>query len=178
MSYTRAARVRLDDALREYLFERGTKSVPIAELATVSNGARRVRLAAEAIIGMTRPHTDGSAPSTTSNARSPGLSATGDAVAQSAAETATSFRELADGLAPTRGTWPASLIGHASAEQGRNLWSCSLHLDDVTRLQAGLTASVAVLNQPGHEGTPAEIGPEPAAGGTALPSTVRAGSSK
>ncbi len=51
----RAASLRLDDVLREYLFERGTKSVPVAELTALTNGAVRVRLAAEAVAGMTNP---------------------------------------------------------------------------------------------------------------------------
>ena len=51
----RSASLRLDDVLREYLFERGTKSVPVAELTALTNGAVRVRLAAEAVAGMTDP---------------------------------------------------------------------------------------------------------------------------
>jgi uncharacterized membrane protein YccC len=44
-----AAGRRLDDALRQYLAERGTKSVPLADLTGVANGAIRLRLAGEAI---------------------------------------------------------------------------------------------------------------------------------
>jgi uncharacterized membrane protein YccC len=47
-----AAGRRLDDALRQYLAERGTKSVPLADLTGVANGAIRLRLAGEAITGL------------------------------------------------------------------------------------------------------------------------------
>ena len=233
LSNARAAGFRLDDALREYLFERGTKSVPIAELTAVSNGASRVRLAAEAIVGMLRPSplamptllldqalpaaapaepgTD-STPATSSPPApvidplapatqpplSPAMETAGSAVSGSAVAAATWFRELADGLAPTKGERPAlpavlpvraeelvldtfrrhpgSLIGHARAAQGRTMWSASLYVDDVTRLQTRLTASATVLNRPGHAGTPAEIGPDTADGGEQSTSSVHAGS--
>ena len=51
----RSAGLRLDDAFRQYLFERGSKTVPLAELTTLTNGAIRVRLAAEAVAAMTNP---------------------------------------------------------------------------------------------------------------------------
>ncbi len=51
----RSAGLRLDDAFRQYLFERGSKTVPLSELTTLTNGAIRVRLAAEAIAAMTDP---------------------------------------------------------------------------------------------------------------------------
>jgi uncharacterized membrane protein YccC len=44
-----AAGRRLDDALRQYFAERGTKSVPLEDLTRVANGAIRLRLAGEAI---------------------------------------------------------------------------------------------------------------------------------
>ena len=44
-----AAGRRLDDALRQYLAERGTKSVALADLTATANGATRLRLAGEAI---------------------------------------------------------------------------------------------------------------------------------
>ena len=233
MSNARAAGFRLDDAFREYLFERGTKAVPIAELTAVSNGASRVRLAAEAIVGMLHPsplampallleqavpatespdQRTGS-PSATDSDRaihidpagaatqpplSPALGTAGNAVSESATSAAAWFRELADVLAATKGDRPAlpdvlpvraedlvlgtfrrnpgSLVGHARAAQGRTMWSASLYVDDVTRLQTRLTASTAVLNRPGHAGTPAEIGPDDGDGGADSPSEVRAGS--
>jgi uncharacterized membrane protein YccC len=47
-----AAGRRLDDALRQYLAERGTKLVSLADLTGVANGATRLRLAGEAIAGL------------------------------------------------------------------------------------------------------------------------------
>jgi uncharacterized membrane protein YccC len=47
-----AAGRRLDDALRQYLAERGAKSVSLADLTGVANGAIRLRLAGEAITGL------------------------------------------------------------------------------------------------------------------------------
>jgi uncharacterized membrane protein YccC len=44
-----AAGRRLDDALRQYLAERGAKTAPLRELTAAANGATRLRLAGEAI---------------------------------------------------------------------------------------------------------------------------------
>ncbi len=44
-----AAGRRLDDALRQYLAERGAKSVPLESVAALANGAGRLRLAGRAI---------------------------------------------------------------------------------------------------------------------------------
>ena len=55
-----AAGRRLDDALRQYLAERGAKNVPLADVAALVNGAARVRLAGSAIkrlhVGATDDH--------------------------------------------------------------------------------------------------------------------------
>ena len=55
LQHARSAASRLDDAFREYLAERGSKPVPVDELTTASNGATRIRLAAEAIAAMSVP---------------------------------------------------------------------------------------------------------------------------
>ena len=47
-----AAGRRLDDALRQYLAERGAKSVALADLTGAANGAVRLRLAGQAIAGL------------------------------------------------------------------------------------------------------------------------------
>ena len=44
-----AAGARLDDALRQYLAEQGTKQVPLESVAVLAGGATRVRLAGVAI---------------------------------------------------------------------------------------------------------------------------------
>ncbi len=187
MSDAKAAGLRLDDAFREYLFERGTKSVPIAELTAVSNGASRVRLAAEAIIGMPP-----------GSQRSPTLDTAGSALTGSAAAASGWFHQLADRLAATKHPRPAlpaalpiqaesgvldtfrrnpgSLSSPVLTAQGRTMWSASLYIDDVTRLQTRLIAFVTVLNQPGQAGTPAEIGTEPAIDDSASAGGVHSGS--
>ena len=43
---------RLDDALRQYLAERGSKHVALEKVTTLTNGAARLRLAGEAIARM------------------------------------------------------------------------------------------------------------------------------
>ncbi len=48
----RAAAWRLDDALRQYLAERGSKHVALEKVTTLTNGAARLRLAGEAIARM------------------------------------------------------------------------------------------------------------------------------
>jgi hypothetical protein len=142
-------------------------------------------------------HHDPPAP-TTRPPLSPALETAGEAVSGSAAAAATWFRQLADGMVATKGERPpppavlpvqtesrvldtfrrnpGSLIGHARAAQGRTMWSASLYVDDVTRLQSRLSASAAVLNAPGHAGTPAEIGPGLDEAGEAPPETIREGS--
>jgi uncharacterized membrane protein YccC len=44
-----AAGQRLDDALRQYLAERGAKNVPLADVTALANGAARLRLAGTAV---------------------------------------------------------------------------------------------------------------------------------
>lgn len=188
----RAAGLRLDDAFREYLFERGTKSVPIAELTAVSNGAGRVRLAAEAIAGTLHPVS-------ALTLADQGDAGVGAAVSGSASAAAAWFRQLAVVLAASKPRdrpalpaalpvqaehrvletfrrHPGSLADEARAAQGRIMWSAALYIDDVTRLQTRLTASVDVLNRPGRAGTPAEIVQDPADGSSVLRDGVSAGS--
>lgn len=57
-----AASERLDEALRQYLAERGTKQVPLESVAALANGASRVRLAGTAIKRLQFGQPDGSPP--------------------------------------------------------------------------------------------------------------------
>jgi uncharacterized membrane protein YccC len=50
----RAASLRMDDALRQYLAERGAKHVPLTGVTALVNGASRLRLAGEALTGLRR----------------------------------------------------------------------------------------------------------------------------
>uniref|UniRef100_UPI003B3AC53F FUSC family protein n=1 Tax=Nakamurella sp. TaxID=1869182 RepID=UPI003B3AC53F len=79
------ASLRLDDAVREYLFERGTREVPLEALTLLSNGAVRVRLTAEAVAELP-PVTD------------PALMPAADTVAGAAARTRDWFERLAGQL--------------------------------------------------------------------------------
>jgi uncharacterized membrane protein YccC len=54
-----AAGVRLDDALRQYLAEKGSKHVPLESVAALANGATRLRLAGVAITSLKRAAPDG-----------------------------------------------------------------------------------------------------------------------
>lgn len=54
-----AAGVRLDDALRQYLAEKGAKYVPLESVAALANGATRLRLAGSAIAALRREAPDG-----------------------------------------------------------------------------------------------------------------------
>jgi uncharacterized membrane protein YccC len=47
-----AASLRLDDALRQYLAERGAKHVQLEGITALANGATRLRLAGSAVIGL------------------------------------------------------------------------------------------------------------------------------
>ena len=196
ISDAKAAGFRLDDAFREYLFERGSKPVPLAELTTVSNGANRIRLAAEAVAMMAGPalpvdrygaeasdrggtevgavnplvvrwrtpvrrrspsarpvsacptrrrdRRGGSGSSPTSSSSPPGRVPQPPAVCPAEAEDRVleTFRERPDALADT------SVLGPA-----RTLWGASLYVDDVTRMQQRLIASVNSLNER-RSGTP------------------------
>ena len=126
ISDAKAAGFRLDDAFREYLFERGSKPVPLAELTTMSNGANRLRLAAEAVGMMTGPvlpvdrygaeasdrgGTDIGAgdPAVAAEDASPprvALDVAGVCVSDAASGSAQWFRELADLLEQPAGTSP------------------------------------------------------------------------
>ena len=49
---SKAAVLRLDDALRQYLAERGPKAVPLAALSLLTSGVTRLRLSADAIASL------------------------------------------------------------------------------------------------------------------------------
>jgi uncharacterized membrane protein YccC len=189
ISDAKAAGFRLDDAFREYLFERGSKPVPLAELTTVSNGANRIRLAAEAVAMMAGPAlpvdrfgveasdrggTDVGTvdPPVVAEDGGPPLVALGVAgvcVSDAASGSARWFRELADLLEQPAGTSPPPpAVCPAEAEDrvlatfrqrpdaladtpvlgaARTLWGAALYVDDVTRMQQRLIASVKSLNE-------------------------------
>ncbi|WP_395728126.1 FUSC family protein [Nakamurella sp.] len=156
------ASLRLDDALREYLFERGTRNVPLEALTSLSNGAVRTRMTAEAIAEL--PPT-----------ASPPLEPAAHAVAASAEATRGWFDRLAERLerASPRPTDPAPpLLDPAEpvAEpavvadvrqvldsdddpatrqrllaDGHNLWMAALYVDNLVWLQRRLPGPATEL---------------------------------
>ena len=165
----RGASYRLDDALREYLAERGTKSVPVESLAAVCNGGNRVRLAAEAISGLCR--TEEPITSTASPVRAAGVELVGTASA--AARWLQQTAEILEHPTPKADPAPAAIPVQAEhlvletfraapvavddpefAERAKDLWQAALYVDDVTRLEGRLGLAVAVLNRPGTPGRP------------------------
>jgi uncharacterized membrane protein YccC len=62
--FAAAAGERLDEALRQYLAEQGTKRVPLESVAALANGAARVRLAGTAIKRLQLDEPDGLPPAT------------------------------------------------------------------------------------------------------------------
>ena len=169
----KASGYRLDDAFREYLFERGSRAIPTDVLTALSNGANRIRLAAEAVAGIAQHPTPlrpavgrGPALPTGAAAASPG-----DAVSSAAASlrgctarVEAWVRTLADGLDRTgRQAIPASAVVGAeeSVLQGlrrarwtsadeqfataESLWAAALYVDDIAMLESRLSTRAASL---------------------------------
>ena len=160
MSEAALASLRLDDALREYLFERGTRNVPLEPLIALSNGAGRIRMTAEAIAEM---------PPVTQ----PAFTRAAVTVAGSADVTRAWFGQLADRLGHSpRGGPAAPLVGPADPvaemtvvadtreilahhpesaglqgllDDGRTLWAAALYLDNLTWMQRRLVAPAGAL---------------------------------
>ena len=168
----RGASYRLDDALREYLAERGTKSVPVESLAAVCNGGNRVRL---------RPRRSPASVAPRSRSRPPrrrcerpavelvGTASAAATVAPADAEIWGIRRRRADHapaaipvqaehlVLETFRAAPVAVDNPEFAERAKDLWQAALYVDDVTRLEGRLGTAVAVLNRPGTPGA-AEMG--------------------
>jgi uncharacterized membrane protein YccC len=155
-----AAGRRLDDALRQYLAERGTKSVPLADLTGVANGAIRLRLAGEAIAGLRlREHGYADAPDH--------LGSSTRLLHAEAAAVCAWYTAVADALDPHRpdGTPPqprdpvrvedvlealrrdlmVSVAAGADTEHAKSLLWTSLYLQDMRLLESRLTPHVAAV---------------------------------
>jgi uncharacterized membrane protein YccC len=168
MSDAAVASLRLDDALREYLFERGTRNVPLDALTALANGAGRIRMTAEAVAELT-PVAD------------PGQS-TADVLTGTAGAARDWFGHLADRLelhrrdapplpAPAVPTAERTVLAdaldfwadHPVADQsvadqsvaagrpglladGRTRWMAALYLDNLCWLQRRLVARSAELD--------------------------------
>lgn len=149
------ASLRLDDALREYLFERGTRNVPLEALTLLSNGAVRTRMTAEAIAEL--PVLD-----------SPALAPAARSVTSSATATRGWFDRLAERLeqagprgadtaptlpAPVEPTAERTVVADTRAAldrqddpqtrqrllaDGHNLWMAALYVDNLGWVQRRL----------------------------------------
>ena len=186
------ASLRLDDALREYLFERGTRSVSLEALTRLANGAVRTRMTAEAIAELPPP-TDAA------------LVPAADAVAAASARTRDWFDRLAEQLErptalpdPPRPAAEGVVVdavrlaimqaapadtgartgtdtdtGRRLLGAGQNLWMAALYLDNLNWMQRRLSAPARELTRstPGPAGRGAP-GPGAAVRSDATPDAV------
>jgi uncharacterized membrane protein YccC len=133
-----AAAGRLDDAFREYLAERGSKVVGLADLTAASNSASKLGLAAAAI------YNSAVHPSTDNVLREARARVMEHAAAnQSWYQCLAAFLDgTADSLPEPRSAGAAEAVRQAlsptAGMAGRTLWSVGLHLDSMTRLQSRL----------------------------------------
>ncbi len=150
----RAAGWRLDDALRQYLAERGGKQVPLQSVTALVNGAARLRLAGEAIVAL---HGHENVPPSANGLAEPVRVLVGraDTVASWYDSAATALTDSAAPL-PTAGDRPDQsfldtvlpAITNCSLDQAthaeRLLWA-GQYLGDVDRLRDELTAPLAAV---------------------------------
>ncbi|HZZ96810.1 MAG TPA: FUSC family protein [Jatrophihabitantaceae bacterium] len=148
-----AAGTRLDDALRQYLADKGAKNVPLESVAALANGATRLRLAGMAISSLRPDAPDGRA--------GDGLLAAPVAVlSRRTDEVASWYGALADGFVGSAGELPAVDSSDDSfldvvlpavdscgdpgraARAERLLWS-GQYLGDVNRLRGELLEPAA-----------------------------------
>lgn len=96
-----AASLRLDDALRQYLAERGAKHVPLEDITALANGATRLRLAGSAVIGLGIAY-----PDTAPAVADPALDGPIAALRDRASNTTSWYAGLADALDGVRDSAP------------------------------------------------------------------------
>ncbi len=167
----RASAFRLDDAFREYLAERGTRSLPLDALTTASNGASRLRLAAASIrtLALEPPQVDSTAAppaGSAAAAASPAVDSASDALGARTAAVQHWIDDLAEALQPSgrhrpevpvsvpvnaepavlaelrRASWPEYDQVFAAAMA---VWISSLYVDDLALLETRLGTRIASL---------------------------------
>jgi uncharacterized membrane protein YccC len=155
-----AAGRRLDDALRQYLAERGPKNVPLAELTATANGAVRLRLAGEAISGMPVAPSDPQHPFAESTGLVTGQSAAvrdwymavADALDPRSTDRSGPGPQAADCIAEMLGALHRDLSAGAlhdgDTEHAKQLLWTSLHLQDLRAFEPRLRAHLAAIPAP------------------------------
>jgi uncharacterized membrane protein YccC len=158
---TLAAGRRLDDALRQYLAERGAKSVPLADLTGAANGATRLRLAGEAIAGLrlrdhgyvgARDHLGSSTQllGTEATAVCAWYAAVADALDPHRTDgTPPQPRDAArveDVLEVLRSDLMVSVAAGGDTDHAKSLLWTSLYLQDMRRLETRLTPHLTALS--------------------------------
>jgi uncharacterized membrane protein YccC len=179
-----AAGRRLDDALRQYLAERGAKNVHLSDLTPIVNGATRLRLAGEAIAAMPLPlrndpgeHTFAASASLIEDqafAVSGWYTAVADAIdPRRPARTPPPPRpadRTAELLTALHRDLQADTLHDGDIEHAKRLLWTALYLQDLRRLEAQLEPHLATLR-----GTPPPPEPalEPASAATAAATPPR-----
>jgi hypothetical protein len=154
-----AASRRLDDAFRTYLAERGTKRLPLADVARLVTGVAGLRLEADAVLDLWRGD-DGQAGGDVAAARQEvlGLADRVTGWYDGLATTIITGGELPQPLAPDQAADGRLVLaagrdllgddGRASATAVRMIWTAD-HLDVVRRLQAAIISPAgATAGQP------------------------------
>jgi uncharacterized membrane protein YccC len=155
-----AAGRRLDDALRQYLAERGPKNVPLAELTATANGAVRLRLAGEAISGMPAISSDPDHAFAESTGLVTGQSAAirdwytsvADALDPRSTDRSAPGPQAADCIHEMLGALHRDLtagpLHDGDTEHAKRLLWTSLHLQDLRAFEPRLRAHLAAIPAP------------------------------
>jgi uncharacterized membrane protein YccC len=120
---TRATALRLDDAFRQYLAERGAKHVPLASVTTLANGVGQLHFVADAV-GTLRHVDDGDDRGE--------LSAESTSLLDEARQLRAWYTELADLLGDPRRVEPGLVAGGVAAPDGHRT-----HAGDAVRRSIG-----------------------------------------
>ncbi len=164
LASARAADMRLDDALRQYLSERGSKPLDLEELTTATNGTNRLRLSAQTLADFERKLPPLPAGETSPEVLvSSGVDPAVDILTTAVNRAAEWYDGLAESIRHPEQDLPvpdvagtesrvaavlrrARLVpGTADYALGRRLWVASLYVDDATRLEGRLRRPVGAL---------------------------------
>jgi uncharacterized membrane protein YccC len=156
------ASLRLDDALREYLFERGTRNVPLEALTLLSNGAVRIRMTAEAIAELPAPSVPSLEPAaravtTSAEATRGWFDRLAERVERAMPRAADATPPLPDAVEPVAERTVVADVRqvlahhvepgdrHRLLADGHNLWMAALYVDNLDWMQRRLPESADEL---------------------------------